>query len=344
MENKNLNIDQILLSKSYNELSKEELNIIADTINTESVFNDYKAMLIAATKELHSAEEIEPKKETKAFLMTEFTKAYPANQTNAGGLGFLFPKGRAFYQKPGYQLIAIAAVLVLVFTIFPSIDGNMTSDEDVAQHQIEEPTSTAEQKEITSEEGASGDNSKEDETDKEVLVETTEVIAGNEQTPPVELEKELVYVTSDEKGYAKDGAVTYDSPMDDMEKMNEEEEEYVATISNNETVNGGSASSIAKESDADDNVSTGSNEGLSDIVNNNPDVAMDASVIEESNEIAILSEMKNEEAEAVSIENTSGKIQKARVDKKKDIAPSSIKTVKSLAENAELIDLFYTAM
>ena len=87
-------------------------------------------------------------------------------------------------------------------------------------------------------------------------------------------------------------------------------------------------------------VATGSSSDMNE--GNNSSGNVNAVTEVASNEMAIM-----EDAEAmdeVAVLSSSKGAQKERANKKTDMAPPPVKTVKSLAENAELIDLFYTAM
>ncbi len=354
MEEKNLNIDQILRSKSYNELSKEELLAIQDSISSESEFNDLKAMLLAATKELESSEEIEPKTETKAFLMKEFSRVHPATQTHArsGGLGFLFPKGKAFYQKPGYQLIAVAAVVVLIFTIFTNT-GDLSGNEDVAQHSTEEP----QQK----------DGSSELADKKTETVDKTEVESNLEQKSeqPDTESTNADFAAADDEMLKSLNEQEKDLALEDSEGKDKESSEnsamtYAETVDNDLAMAPTPAmdEEVPMDRDTDDGidatVATGANMNeFSNSGNSGGNSTTEKYVeLEEeatsgtTEEIAMADEMESLD-EVADMAPASKTLSKERTASKKAdsmSAVTTVKKVKSLAENAELIDLFYTAM
>jgi hypothetical protein len=356
MENTNINIDQLLLTKSYNELTEAERLALKDSVQSERDFNDLKTMLIAATKELQSAEEIAPKSETKAFLMKEFARVHPATQSGAGGLGFLFPKDRAFYQKPGYQLIAVAAVVILIFTIYPNLTGGMTGDGDMAQHEVSEPTATTEEKSVEGEtaEEIADEDTEVTVTDQEVLDQT---LANNNQEVTDEVNKGFMALESPSdksEGNVYADGVMMDATNELMADM-EEEEIYPPIISEVEAPeeydwasdNGGADDlAVAGNNTTENNAENDDlyyKESEANEVANAPVVAMDvATGGAEGKDLASAEESEAMETQTL-MEVVSAKVEKSRVNKKSDLAPT-VKTVKSLAENSELIDLFYTAM
>lgn len=358
MENKEKNIDQILLSKAYNELSAEEFLAIKGEIKSESEYNDLRTMLIAASEEIACAEEIEPRTATKDFLMKEFARVHPATRTSAGGLGFLFPKGRAFYQKPGYQLIAVAAILVLIFTIFPKISTDGTSDNDMAQHKVSEPspsknadTKVAETQKEDAEAESSGEMVMEKDlsNEQESMLDQTIAITNPEYKTEKEKNVQLKGTAeggSKDKVFASDGFSNNNASneafmnnpiaeesMDDAvadEKLNTPYESTVMTGASNDL-------DIANSSNIFGNVNT------SDIGDGNGTSNGSGSGFEDS-EIAMTSEMESLEEAPANMQTISKTTNKERANKKDDMAPTLVKKSKSLAENAELIDLFYTAM
>lgn len=356
MDQKEKHIDEILLNKSYNELSAEEfLAIKKEEINSESEYNDLRSMLLAATKELSSAKEIEPKSETKAFLMNEFTRLHPATDSRSGGLGFLFPKGRAFYQQPGYQLLAIAAVLVLVFTIYTKLGQDVTSGENVAKHSAEEPKPSMKDTGKLVSEGTVAESNNND-----VSIEDSE--ANDEISKTSAIDQSLKNETgqSDEDLVVKEKQeqdFTYSAMASSSDGISSEQEEQPApSISTMNEVS--STFSWDDESDKDNepqnNKSTlsGNNIGYIELEKNQVNdeetstIETDANTgagIYKASEIAMADAAESKEE--ISLDAVAESYEKDRSGKKMDAADlPAVKKVKSLAENAELIDLFYTAM
>lgn len=357
MEDKKRNIDQILLNKAYDKLSAEEFLIVKKEFNSEKEYTELRAMLLAATNELASAEEIEPKSSTKDVLMKEFTRVHPAMGSSAGGLGFLFPKGRAFYQQPGYQLLAVAAVLVLIFTIYPKLTGNMTSDKEVAQHNVEPPKmDKAEKKENKIAETPVEEKSEIEATEKDLMKENMQTVdqtlAGTTEEQKPEINNGYTNFKTADEGGAKDKSFASDGLVgaDDELATVQEKPMYAPAVADDEADNidywdnsNTDETALATESattgsydyNANENTS-GNNEG-----GNTLDLDANAGAVAQ-NEIALAEE--EETIDNVSVLEASKNSQKYRNNKKSDATDIPVKKVKSLSENAELIDLFYTAM
>lgn len=362
MEETKRNIDKILLNKAYNELSAEEFLVVKKEISSESEYNDLRAMLIAASNELANVVEIEPKAATKNLLMKEFTRVHPAIGSRAGGLGFLFPKGRSFYQQPGYQLIAVAAVIILIFTIYPRLTGNMTSDNEVAQHNVKQP----EEIPTKTQEDATGETTTKDipeieATEKEIITEefktVDQTIAGTTEVQKSEAANGDMNYTSSDLGGSKDKEINYDGTLANINEISNIEEApvYAPESLTDEENNSYYWDSAADSDDAvalESTLSTGAADDLYKVSENN---SSNGGEYRNTNEldanagaVAVDSEFAMAEQEEVSDEifkvSANKNIQKSRADKKSDASDLPIKKVKSLSENAELIDLFYTAM
>jgi len=133
MKNTFTNIDELILSKSFSELTPDELHSLKDVATDESGFNQIKATLFAIKKEMLASEEITPRESSKTALLAEFNKARPAlNATNTSrsmGLGYFFPKGKSVIQMPGVQILSIAASILLIVTLFDFSSSNFQSTE-----------------------------------------------------------------------------------------------------------------------------------------------------------------------------------------------------------------------
>ncbi|MCB9195320.1 MAG: hypothetical protein H6598_03765 [Flavobacteriales bacterium] len=344
METNDKNIDQILLNRKYNDLTPEELLLVKKEITSESEYNDLRTMLLAAQKEILSSEELEPKASTKDFLMKEFTKIHPAMQTNtrAGGLGFLFPKGKAFYQKPGYQLIAVAALLVLIFTIYPKLSSNMTSNEDVAIN------STGEQK------NKNTDLKEEIEPVSKEKSEITEEIQGKK---PLEQESADQITTGSSESLKSDlnlSAASYnwdnnDDSSIDIIVIADGTFAVEDALASDEILAEQPASNTSEfessKSPVTETVATGGVD--SDYYRNQTNNSVNNTVADNMMDMAA-NEVVSADKEAEESLNATPALakveEKDRSNKKSDFSSPPVKTIKSLAENAELIDLFYTAM
>lgn len=359
MDQKEKHIDEILLNKSYNELSAEEfLTIKKEEINSESEYNDLRTMLLAATKELSSAEEIEPQSETKAFLMKEFTRLHPATNSRSGGLGFLFPKERVFYQQPGYQLLAIAAVLVLVFTIYTKLGGEVTSSENVAQHNAEEPQPAMKDtgKLVSEETGAESKNKNIVIGDSETSVETTPTLSLDQSLKSETGKSDIDLLVKEKQEQEQDFAYTPVSGNSDGAVNKQGQQPAPPITTTDELSSTFSWDNTADKDDellSDESTLSGNTNGDAKLEKNNladnegtstieTDAYTDAGIYKAS-EIAMADVAESKEE--ISLEVMAENDQKDRAGKKMDAADlPAVKKVKSLAENAELIDLFYTAM
>ncbi len=127
------NIDELILSKSFSELTPDELLSIKDIAKEETGYNQIQATLLAIKKELLTADDITPRESTKESLLAAFDKARPAlNSTTTSrsmGLGYFFPKDKSVIKMPGIQILSVAASLLLIISLvdfgssnFPSTD------------------------------------------------------------------------------------------------------------------------------------------------------------------------------------------------------------------------------
>jgi hypothetical protein len=105
----NVDMEQILFSKKYEDLSAEELNEIKDFVSSKEEFNIMKSTLMNVKTSFGAEEEIEPVDSAKQNLMKMFEqkhgKVVPMN------------KPRPFYLNPVFQ-IGIAALFVLGIIYF----------------------------------------------------------------------------------------------------------------------------------------------------------------------------------------------------------------------------------
>lgn len=121
-------IEFYLLNFEYKELNAEQLAIVNEEVKSEAEYNSLRNFMLAATSE--KDEGIIPPPEIKANLMQEFAKAHSNGFWSSTSL-FLFPKHKPAYAKPGIQLLAIAASIVLIFTVFINYEHKQA---DVAMH------------------------------------------------------------------------------------------------------------------------------------------------------------------------------------------------------------------
>ena len=126
MEDRNrskIDVEFYLLNREYNELSSDELAIVNEHVETEQEFNEMKAVVMGASNLFKENRELEPNPAIRAALLKEFDKQQPARAYWLNGIFVsLFPKEKRLFQKPGMQLIGLAASVLLIVTI--AFNGN----------------------------------------------------------------------------------------------------------------------------------------------------------------------------------------------------------------------------
>ncbi len=137
-------IEEIIRSKSYFELSKEELEAVSEFAQNEEEYVNMQWFL-KGTISAVAADKIAPSADLKKKVMAHLTDAADKKGFWLNSVGvFMFPDGKQFYKKPGFQL-GLAAAVVIGFLFFVNRDFqsanlaiNKTSNEHVA------PIATAE--------------------------------------------------------------------------------------------------------------------------------------------------------------------------------------------------------
>ena len=121
MEDRNrsrMDVEFYLLNREYNELSSDELGIVNEHVDSEQEFNEMKAVVMGVGNFFKEDRELAPNPAIKAALLKEFDKHQPARAYWLNGiLVSLFPKEKKSFQKPGMQLIGLAASVLLILTI-----------------------------------------------------------------------------------------------------------------------------------------------------------------------------------------------------------------------------------
>ena len=126
MEDRNItkmDVEFYLLNREYNELNSDELAIVNEHVDSEQEFNEMKAVVMGVGNFFKEERELEPNPAIKAALLKEFDKQQPARAYWLNGIFVsLFPKEKKLFQKPGMQLIGLAASVLLIVTI--AFSGN----------------------------------------------------------------------------------------------------------------------------------------------------------------------------------------------------------------------------
>ena len=118
-----MDVEFYLLNREYNELSSDELAIVSEHVESEQEFNEMKAVVMVAGNLFKEERELEPNPAIRALLLKEFHKQQPARAYLLNGIFVsLFPKEKKLFQKPGMQLLGLAASVLLIVTI--AFNGN----------------------------------------------------------------------------------------------------------------------------------------------------------------------------------------------------------------------------
>lgn len=110
-------VEEIIKSKTYFELTDEELVQVSEFAQNEEEFIQMKWFL-TATGEAMASEKIEAPKQLKAGVMKHLAESRKQKGfwLNSVG-GFLLPEGKPVYRKPAVQL-AVAASLIIGLVLF----------------------------------------------------------------------------------------------------------------------------------------------------------------------------------------------------------------------------------
>lgn len=138
MNNSYENIEELLLQKSYYELTVQEREVVTNEIGSEHEYENMREALLAISDISENENVIEPKKETKTVLLAMFDKSPNRKFIWLNSTWFwLFPTDKPFYNKPAFQFATVALLLVGSFSIMNN--SFKTKENNVAQHQSEKP-------------------------------------------------------------------------------------------------------------------------------------------------------------------------------------------------------------
>lgn len=145
-----LDIEQLLLHKSFYELADDEREFAMQHIDSEQEYEDMRKTLLNIGFSTESEELIAPPPRIKEELMAAFDEESNKKPIviwlNSIG-AVLFPEGKSFYRQPGFQT-AMAAMIVIAFLVLgpmddPSIAGDdMVASNETQQGQLDEKTVT----------------------------------------------------------------------------------------------------------------------------------------------------------------------------------------------------------
>ena len=146
-------IEYYLINREYHELSADELGFISSEVKSEKEFNQLKKLMTSLIEDKKTEEIIEPDPSIKIALMKEFNNKSKINKIWYNTLLIqLFPKDKRFYQMPGIQIAGVAASLLLVLNVFLTNDPSSKENQVAKNIKLineEENPSTELQKEFT---------------------------------------------------------------------------------------------------------------------------------------------------------------------------------------------------
>lgn len=131
-------IEEIIRSKSYFELSKEELEAVSEFAQNEEEYVNMQWFLNGTISAV-AADKVTPSADLKKKVMAHLTDGADKKGFWLNSVGvFMFPDGKQFYKKPGFQL-GLAAAVVIGFLFFMNSDFqsanlavNKTTEQQIA--------------------------------------------------------------------------------------------------------------------------------------------------------------------------------------------------------------------
>ena len=141
-----MEIEEIIKSKQYFELSIEELDCISSYVSNEDEFDDMKSFLLS-TQSLVESHKITTSKSLDKKVMNYLHHSYPQPKPWYNSLMlFLFPRGKQFYKYPAFQIVIAS---LFIFGVINTINLNAVSNDKMAFENVEkfkETTQNIEQK------------------------------------------------------------------------------------------------------------------------------------------------------------------------------------------------------
>jgi hypothetical protein len=138
-------IEEIIRSKSYFELSKEELEAVSEFAQNEEEYVNMQWFLNGTISAV-ATDKITPSADLKKKVMAHLTDGADKKGFWLNSVGvFMFPDGKQFYKKPGFQL-GLAAAVVIGFLFFVNRDfqsANLALNKTTDQQITPIATSTA---------------------------------------------------------------------------------------------------------------------------------------------------------------------------------------------------------
>lgn len=134
-------IFNIIEAKEYNQLSVEELDMVAEFCESEDEYRQMKSVLLGVSSMSFNSES--PRQATKdklddLFAVQSFPKAAPIWYNKIGMM--LYPKDKKMYQRPLFQLVAIF-ILLLGIVPFLMTSNATLQKEQLAKNELDVPES-----------------------------------------------------------------------------------------------------------------------------------------------------------------------------------------------------------
>lgn len=194
----NVDMEQILINKEYDELTSAEKEEIKDFISSKEDFYLMKNTLVSVKNSFGIEEEIVPNDSAKESLMKMFEQQH--NKVVS------INRPRPFYMNPVFQ-IGVAALFILGIIYFYPETG---TTEQTAMNEIEEEKesaneSPAEKNNVAEEESVS---SSAEETESDKLADVTDELEENSDSKPAIIADFFPAETSEEISLSESGTVT----------------------------------------------------------------------------------------------------------------------------------------
>ena len=215
-------IEQLLLQKSYDELSDSEKKFADTQIDSSAEYNEMRATLLSIKRIAQEESLVEVSPKIKANLMEQMErKASRVPWYTLNGIAaFLFPTDTPLFKKPGLQFAVMGLLLLLVLNIglkeFNTNKGQLAINtqrielpiDRVSDNEISETTAIEEPNQENKNEVANkveiNETSERDEATKELIPQPmTPAIKEFEKTDDVIAEEEEDIVIQSEKVQAK---------------------------------------------------------------------------------------------------------------------------------------------
>ncbi|HLP11701.1 MAG TPA: hypothetical protein VK177_07170 [Flavobacteriales bacterium] len=126
------NINELIMQKSFNELSADEKKKAVEYAGSEAQYNTLRATLLAITTSFGAEEEVFADSSLKNDLMSQFEKKFGKENTRV--------KVIPFYRQPLFQLAAAASVALLIFFSFPLLTNKEDKQGQLAMNNISKET------------------------------------------------------------------------------------------------------------------------------------------------------------------------------------------------------------